>query len=225
MQTLKKYLTLVLLLLLASMGTALTLKAAVGVGPFDALNQTLAFVLDGRLGDFSVRVGDVVTVVQLLMVIAQFLILRRNAHWRLLLQVPLSALFGQFINLFFYEVYIFEVENYIIRVVMLIVGTVWVAFFIGAIMVLDLVTMPVESFAMVLSQSINKDFGRVRQVMDIIFIFISLALTLWFSVPFTIREGTIVSALIFGPCLSLFMPKIEQVFKKWNLVEETLTVE
>lgn len=199
------------------MGTALTMKAAVGVGAFDALNQSLSYTLD-------IKVGHVLAVVQLTMVIVQLLILGRKASWRILLQIPLSTLFGQFINLFYYEIYAFiDVENYVIRLMMLIIGTLWVSFFIGAIMVLDLVTMPVESFGMILAESINKDFGKVRQIMDIIFIIISLALTFIFSLPYTFREGTIISAFLFGPGLSVFMPRIKTVFEKWNLIDATLT--
>ena len=195
------------------MGTSLTLKAAIGVGAFDAINQTLAYVFDARI-------GDIVTVVQIIFIVGQFIILKKSANYRILLQIPLAAIFGQFINFFLYDVYsFFEVENYFIRLLMLIIGITWVAFFLSGVMVLDLITMPVENFSLILSNRIEQPFGKVRQWIDILCIILSLALTFIFTVDFTIREGTIIAAILFGPLLTVFMPVFERIFTQWDIIE------
>lgn len=56
--------------------------------------------------------------------------------------------------------------------------------------------------------------------MAIICIVVSVLLTFLMAIPFTIREGTIISALTFGPLLSVYMSIIEKTFKKWNLLNE-----
>ena len=200
------------MLLLAAMGISLQMKAIIGVAPFDALNQTISFVT-------GIRVGDVVTFVQVGFVIAQILLLRKDTNWRIFLQVFVGLLLGQFVNLFYY--FIFDglvLENYAIRMVVFILGCLWVPIFIGSVMVLDLVTMPVENFAMVLSNKTDFTFGQVRQAVDIVCVIIALTLTFVFSKPLTIREGTIISALTFGPLLSFYMPKVERQFRKWELI-------
>lgn len=203
---------LIIVLLLAAMGISLQMKAIIGVAPFDALNQTISFVT-------GIRVGDVVTFVQVGFVIAQILLLRKDTNWRIFLQVFVGLLLGQFVNLFYY--FIFDglvLENYAIRMVVFILGCLWVPIFIGSVMVLDLVTMPVENFAMVLSNKTDFTFGQVRQAVDIVCVIIALTLTFVFSKPLTIREGTIISALTFGPLLSFYMPKVERQFRKWELI-------
>ena len=203
---------LIIVLLLAAMGISLQMKAIIGVAPFDALNQTISFVT-------GIRVGDVVTFVQVGFVIAQILLLRKDTNWRIFLQVFVGLLLGQFVNLFYY--FIFDglvLENYAIRMVVFIIGCLWVPIFIGSVMVLDLVTMPVENFAMVLSNKTDFTFGQVRQAVDIVCVIIALTLTFVFSKPLTIREGTIISALTFGPLLSFYMPKVERQFRKWELI-------
>lgn len=203
---------LIIVLLLAAMGISLQMKAIIGVAPFDALNQTISFVT-------GIRVGDVVTFVQVGFVIAQILLLRKDTNWRIFLQVFVGLLLGQFVNLFYY--FIFDglvLENYAIRMVVFILGCLWVPIFIGSVMVLDLVTMPVENFAMVLSNKTDFTFGQVRQAVDIVCVIIALTLTFVFSEPLTIREGTIISALTFGPLLSFYMPKVERQFRKWELI-------
>lgn len=212
MSKLRKYFVLIIVLLLAAMGISLQMKAIIGVAPFDALNQTISFVT-------GIRVGDVVTFVQVGFVIAQILLLRKDTNWRIFLQVFVGLLLGQFVNLFYY--FIFDglvLENYAIRMVVFILGCLWVPIFIGSVMVLDLVTMPVENFAMVLSNKTDFTFGQVRQAVDIVCVIIALTLTFVFSKPLTIREGTIISALTFGPLLSFYMPKVERQFRKWELI-------
>lgn len=213
MSTIRKFIILIVVLLLAAFGIGLQIQAAIGLAPFDAFNQAVAYAID-------IRVGDVVSIAQLIFVGAQVLILKKETTWKLLLQVFVGALLGQAINLVLYTVLGgLVVEGYFMRLVLLIIGSLWAPFFIGAIMVLDLVTMPVESFAMVVSKKTNKLFGQVRQYVDIVFLILAIVITLITNEPFTIREGTIVSALTFGPLLNIYMPIIEKYFKKWNIIE------
>jgi len=211
--TLRKVIALVIVLLLAAVGISLQMTAVVGIAPFDALNQTLSFVS-------GIRVGDVVTIVNVGFVLAQVLLLRKDTTWSIFLQFFVGLLLGQFVNLFYYTVFGgLVLENYFLRMLVFIIGCLWVPIFIGSVMVLDLVTMPVENFAMVLSNKTRFSFGQVRQAIDVICVIVALGLTFIFTVPLTIREGTIISALTFGPLLSFYMPKIEGLFRKWQLID------
>lgn len=213
MSTMRKFLILIASLLLAAFGIGLQIQAAIGLAPFDAFNQAVAFA-------FDFRVGDVVSIAQVLFVGLQVLILKKDVTWKLLLQVFVGALLGQAINLVLFTVLSgLVVEGYFMRVALLIFGSLWAPFFIGAIMVLDLVTMPVESFAMVVSKRTNKLFGQVRQYVDIVFLIFAIVITLISNEPFTIREGTVISALTFGPLLNVYMPIIKKYFIKWHVIE------
>lgn len=213
MATTRKFVVLVLSLLLAAFGIGLQIKAAIGLAPFDALNQTLAYL-------FEIKVGDVVTYLQIFFVVFQVLILRKETKWTILLQVFVGALLGQFVNFFVYNVFgNLVVDSYLLNAMLLAFAAVWTPFFIGSVMVLDLVTMPIESFSMVVSERTKFSFGQIRQFADILFLVASIVITLAYSFTFTIREGTIVSALTFGPLLSVYMPIIEKLFRKWNIIK------
>lgn len=215
MSTMRKFIILILSLLLAAFGIGLQIQAAIGLAPFDAFNQAVAFA-------FDFRVGDVVSAAQVLFVGLQVIILKKDVTWKLFLQIFVGALLGQAINLVLFTVLSgLVVEGYFMRLALLIFGSIWTPFFIGAIMVLDLVTMPVESFAMVVSKKTNLLFGQVRQYVDIFFLILAVVITFISSEPFTIREGTIVSALTFGPLLNIYMPIIEKYFIKWNIIDPT----
>lgn len=217
MSTLRKFIVLIVALLLAAFGIGLQIVASIGLAPFDAFNQAIA-------NAFTLRVGDVVSIMQIMFVGFQIIVLRKDTTWKLFLQVLVGALLGQFINLILADVFLGQVvlESYFMRVLFLVVGSLWTPIFIGSIMVLDLVTMPVESFAMIVSKKTNKLFGQVRQYVDIVFLILALIIPLISKDPFTIREGTIISALTFGPLLNLYMPIIEKYFIKWNIIDKPI---
>lgn len=216
MSTIRKSIILIVALLFASFGIGLQIIASIGLAPFDAFNQAIADAL-------TLRVGDVVSVMQILFVGLQVLVLRKETTWKLFLQVFVGALLGQFINLVLYTVLSGVVVNtYFMRMVLLVIGSLWTPIFIGAIMVLELVTMPVESFAMVVAKKENLLFGKVRQYIDIVFLVIAVIIPLISKEPFTIREGTIISALTFGPLLNIYMPIISKYFQKWNIIEKSV---
>ena len=215
MSLLKKYTTLIVALFFAAMGISLQLKAMVGVAPFDAFNQTVSFIT-------GQPVGNIVMYVNILFILLQILILRKDTTWQIFLQVIVGVLLGQFVNFFMYFVFdSLVLENYILQMVVFILGCLWVPFFLGAVMVLDLVTMPIENTALIISEKTRFNFGLVRQFVDIIFVVLALILTFVYSEDLTIREGTVISALTFGPLFSVYMPRIEKVFKRWGLIENT----
>lgn len=213
MSLLKKYTTLIVALFFAAMGISLQLKAMIGVAPFDAFNQTVSFIT-------GQPVGNIVMYVNILFILLQILILRKDTTWRIFLQIIVGVLLGQFVNLFVY--YVFDslvLDNYIMQLLLFILGCLWVPFFLGAIIVLDLVTMPVENTALLISEKTRFTFGQFRQFLDIGFVILALILTYVFSEDLTIREGTVISALTFGPLFSVYMPRIEKVFYRWGLIE------
>lgn len=67
MLTVRKYVVFVLAILLTAFGLSFQMRAAVGIAPFDALAQTIAYISD-------VKVGDIATIFSIGFVVAQLLI-------------------------------------------------------------------------------------------------------------------------------------------------------
>ena len=51
---------------------------------------------------------------------------------------------------------------------------------------------------------IGTTMGKLRQRIDIVLVIISVVLTLIFGTDWTLREGTIIAALIFGPAMDFW---------------------
>jgi len=192
---------LTILVILVSFGVSLTLKAAVGVGAWDALAQSGSFLT-------GVQVGTVGMVLNISCIFGQLLVMKKDFDLKRLLQLPISILLGVLVNYFFYTVLApFEFNNYIMRLIIFTLALSIVAFAVGAVMVLDIVTFPVEGFCMVLANKLPVKFGLLRQLVDIISIIVVVVLTYVFSIPLTLGVGTFIGMFIFGPMMGFFIER------------------
>lgn len=208
----KKIIILTILVCFISVGVALTLKAEIGVGAWDALLAAISNII-------NVPIGTVGMVLNFTLIFAQIIILRSNFKKIQLLQFPVSILFGLVINFMFYEVFsMLTLESYVMKVLTLLLGYVIIAFSIAGVMVMDVIFFPVEGFTMAISDTINKKFYIIRQLVDVISVVTALLLVIPFNQPLVVREGTIIGVIIFGPLLGLFMKVLKPIFKKFDLI-------
>lgn len=211
--TIKKYIALVAAVFLTSMGIGITIKASIGLAAFDAFNQSIT-------NTTGIRVGTVVMLVQTFFVLVQLFVLRKDATWNIFLQIPLVVLLGQFINLFVDDIFGgLVLENYALRILLLILAQVLISFSISTLLVIDLVAMPIENLSAILSEKLPFRFGQIRQTIDILLIISALAISLISSTDLTIREGTVISALIFGPLMDFHMAWLKPLLQNWQLAD------
>ena len=210
-----KSLTLMALFsILAASGIALMLKAAVGVGAFDAATQSFSL--------FSgIKIGTIAMMLNLSFVAGQWLILKRDFGFTHMLQIPLSILLGTMVNFFYYDFFgTLAIESYILSLLMYIVALVLVSFSTAIVMAIDLVTFPIESLCMSLAEILPLKFGTLRQLFDVLSVVTSVVLTLIYGLTPSIREGTVIGMLIFGPLMGVFINKAQPILKKSGIVKE-----
>ena len=208
----KKIIVLTVLVSFVSVGVALTLKAGIGVGAWDALIASISGISD-------IPIGTVGIVLNFICIFAQIIILRSNFRKIQLLQFPISVLFGVVINFMLYEVFsMLTLDSYAIQLGTLLLGYGIIAFSIAGIMVMDLISFPVEGFSMVISDLIHKKFHVIRQLVDVFSVITALLLIFIFHKPLVVREGTIIGVIIFGPLLGVFMKVLKPIFLKYDLI-------
>lgn len=145
----RRYTALTILIMLTGIGSAFSLKAAIGVGAWDAVTQSISF-----LGDM--KVGTVGMIMNCLCVLGQILFLRKDFKWINLLQIPVSILLGLVINFILYDLLSgFTIENYMVNLVMLVCSYIYLSIIVGAIMTLNLVTFSLEGFCMAIAKKTN----------------------------------------------------------------------
>ena len=190
----KRVIVLVFGVVVVACSSALTLKAAIGVGAWDALAQTGSLV--------------------------QVAILRRKFKPIQLLQIPVCILLGLIVNFMLYEVYSnFTINTYWMNVGLLILGYIVSAFAVGMVMVLDIVTFALEGACMAVSGVTGKKFHVLRQGVDVVSILLVIIIVIITDVPLAVREGTIIGMFLFGPMMGIFMKLQNPVFKKFGLID------
>lgn len=198
-----KYLIIVLGFMIVGVGFALTLKANVGVGAWDALSASLNSLT-------GIEVGTLGMILNIMCVIGQMMILKKDFKMIQLLQIPLSVLLGLVINFVLYDVLVFPFDSFVGGIIMYIISTEVCVIGVALIMVLDEVTFALEGFCDALSKVIPLQFHVIRQWVDILSFCLIIIVTLFTHIPYSIGIGTIIGMIIFGPSLGLFM----KLFKK-----------
>lgn len=199
------------MIILISCGASLTLKAAIGVGAWDALALTGSSIS-------GIKVGTVGMLLNFICIFIELMILRKNFKIKHALQIALCIIVGYTVNFFFYNVLGgIELSNYFIRVVILIVGYIINAFTVAVIMLLDVVTFALEGACMAVSNKVGIKFHILRQGVDVVCIVVASIVAFTSNVPLAIREGTVIGMVIFGPIMGLFMKQLKPIFQKYDL--------
>jgi uncharacterized membrane protein YczE len=201
-------------MIITAMGASLGIKIAIGVGAWDALSQSISMVLGVKVGTFSM-------ILNISCVLVQIFLLKGGFKFNHLAQIGISILLGNIVNLMVYEIFAeLAIDNYFISISLFILSVVICSLGIAMITAINLISFPLESCCMVLAKKINKNFGSIRQGVDIIAIIISLIITFIFKNSMTVREGTIIAMLIFGPMLDFFVKLMSPSLRRLSLIRE-----
>ncbi|WP_073022247.1 YczE/YyaS/YitT family protein [Clostridium intestinale] len=201
-------------MIITAMGASLGIKIAIGVGAWDALSQSISMVLGVKVGTFSM-------ILNISCVLVQIFILKDVFRFNHLAQIGVSILLGTVVNFMIYKVLAeIVIDNYFISISLFVLSVVMCALGIAMITAINLISFPLESCCMVLAKKINKNFGSIRQGVDIIAIVISLIITFIFKNSMTVREGTVIAMLIFGPMLDIFVKLMSPSLRKLSLIRE-----
>lgn len=178
--------------ILTGFGTSLTIEAAIGISSFTALNVSLAQV-------FHIKIGTITAILNFIFLIMYIIITKGKYKIKYLLQFIGVSSIGLVINFFTYKIFDkIEFNNYIICVIFLLIGIILGGSSVGLILSLDTMSFPIEAFCLAFAEKYNKEFSKIRRLIDIISITLSIFISIIFSYPFLIREGTIISMILFA---------------------------
>lgn len=194
----KKIALTILGIILVYGAVAFAIKAGIGVMPVDAAIATIADVINIKVGTFSM-------VFHGSFFLGQIAIEKKNFRKTELLQILYITLGGSVLNFILYTVlsgvsFSFYPVKLLITVAAFIVGA------FGCTLVLEthLMRTPMEGCIQMIAERMGTTQGKLRQKIDIVLVIVSVVLTLIFGTDWTLREGTIIAALIFGPAMDFW---------------------
>ena len=193
----RKYLLFTFGLLICSFGDSMNFKAAIGVTPYEAVQQTANYAT-------GIKVGTLAIVTNIIFLVLQFVIKKRITR-QMILQFPIVIIQGWLFNVIIYTLFANLTLTYPFRVLFLLGGILLAAIGVGMMVYSDVTMFPLEGFCKALSDKTGWQFSRCRQGADVIFVISCVLVSFAFSYPYAIREGTVLSALLFAPLMKITM--------------------
>lgn len=218
MNKLKRYLLFLVGLFINALGVSLVTKASLGTSPISSIPYVLSLNFPLTLGNFTI-------IFSIFLILLQILILRKNFKMENILQIPVSIAFGYFIDLTMYLFFWVNPENYILKLIALMMGCIVLGFGVYLEVLADVVMLPGESFVRAIVQTWNTNFGTTKIFFDSSMTIIAGALSFaFFGILNGVREGTIIAALLVGFIARLFGKHLAFI-KPYLFPEETCAVD
>lgn len=188
----KRYFIFLIGLFINSLGVSLITKADLGTSPI----SSIPYVLDLN---FSMTLGQFTIFFSIFLILLQLLILRKNFKAEHFLQVPISILFGYFIDLTMVLLSFVHPQSYPAKVLYLLIGCVILGFGVYIEVVANVAMLPGESFVRAVSSTWSTEFGTTKIAFDVSMTVIAAILSFFFAQELNgVREGTIIAALLVG---------------------------
>lgn len=197
-----------------SASAAFQMQLNIGMGSWDGLGKSISSVS-------GLKVGNAAILMSLTCVLIQLVLLRKEFKITHILSLLVGFINGKIINLFYYGIFDgMVIESYLLKLVLFIISILLIAFFVSMIQTADLINLPLEGLCETLADKGFGKFATIRQIVDVLAILSIIIITLVWSVPITLREGTIISMLVFGPLIGLYIPIQESFIKKYNVLKQ-----
>lgn len=198
----KRFIFLLAGLFLVGFGVALTVKGMLGTSPI----ASVPFIFSLQ---YPITIGMCMALLNIVFIAIQILILKKSFKCVQLLQLAAAFVFGCFIDLSMYLLQGLVPEAYAIKIVVLLLGIVILAFGVALEIIANIVMIPSDSVVKVIANHWNIQFGRVKTAFDISMVIIASVFSwIYFQHIYGVREGTLMAAIITGTIANVFTAKL-----------------
>ena len=200
-----------------SLGVSLITKANLGTSPISSIPYVLSLNFPFTLGNFTIFFS-------IFLIVLQLIILRKNFKLEHILQIPVSIIFGYFIDLTMILFSWVNPEAYIMKIVYLLIGCLILGVGVYMEVLADVVMLPGESFVRAIVLTWKTNFGTTKICFDVSMSVIAAVLSFVFAGRLAgVREGTVIAALLVGFIARLIGKKL--VFLKDMIFPESVSAE
>ena len=192
MDKIKRYCIFMIGLFINSLGVSLITKANLGTSPISSIPYVLSLNFPLTLGNFTILFS-------LILILFQFVLLKKDFKLEHLLQIPVSTAFGYFIDLTMLFFTSLKLSSYGSKAVALLIGCLVLGFGVYLEVLADVVMLPGESFVRAVCSAFDQKFGRTKIIFDMSMSVIAMICSFIFTSSINgVREGTLIAALLVG---------------------------
>lgn len=185
-------------ILINSFGIVLITKGALGTSQISSIPYVLSLQLP------SISFGMFSFIMNMVYIVLQALLLRRQFKPIQLLQIVVNVVFSASIDVFMAMLSFYAPQQLFTRVLSAVAGCIVLAFGISAEVAPDLIMVPGEGIVAAISKVSGRRFGSVKVVFDVTLILIAALLSwLFFGNIVGVGVGTLLSAVSVGQFVNL----------------------
>lgn len=204
-------------LIVVALGVGLSIKSNLGIAPLSCVPTVLS------LQFAHVSVGTFTWIFNLLFIVIQAFILKKDFRWEHLLQVLPILIFGYMVDgaIWLFDAIRTPATNYLVQILLSLVAVVLTAVGIRLEVVGQGWILPADNTLHIITQRYKARFSVVKVLMDVALVVITCILALIFFGILTgngrtmvVREGTIIQAILTGLCMHVTDPIITRWFAR-----------
>ncbi|MHA4990460.1 hypothetical protein [Cetobacterium somerae] len=183
--------------IISALGVSLGIVANIGVSSYNSMNLAVATMSD-------IKVGTITTFFNIIFLLIYMILTKFNEKYKYLVQGVSVFMFGSFINYFTYNIFSgLSSLGYIQRLLIFSGGTVISGLSIGIIIYYNIITFPLENVCIKISQMTKISFMKLRYLVDVFSLIISVGISMVGDLPIYVREGTIISMFLLSLSINL----------------------
>ena len=183
-----RYIVFLIGLFLNAFGVAFITKASLGTTPIASIPYTLSLIIP------SLTIGNFTIIVSMLFIATQVILLGRNAKIiDIVLQIPISFLFGYVIDFSMWILTGFNPVQYILKLISLLLGCAIIALGAYCEVAADVTMLPADGFSRAITKVAKRQFGTIKLITDSSQAALAMILGFVFLRRLAgVREGTII---------------------------------
>lgn len=207
----KRYLLFICGLFFMSLGICLIIKSSLGTSPISSIPYILSLKYPLSLGMFTFLFNMV-------LVLGQILILRKQFPSIQYLQIPMTVIFSCFMDFVMLLLTGFQPDLYLEKLLILFLGCLSLAMGVALQIIGNVVMLPGEGFVYSIVKNWNLEIGRTKTFVDISLVIIAAVLSFsYFAEIRAIREGTLISAFLVGSIVRFYLKHLSTVTAEGTL--------
>ncbi len=181
-----------------AVGVALMTKSMLGTGPTACIPYVASLAFPLTFGTFTF-------IFNVILLLAQIIILRKRFPLFQLLQIPITLVYSAFLDGAMDMLSDIKADYYLVSIIVLVTGCVIRALGVSCQVVADVVMLPTEAFIKAITDVMHKEFSVVKLIGDAVMTLAAVLLSLYFiGTVEGVREGTFITVMLVGPISHVF---------------------
>lgn len=212
-EKLRRYAVFFLGLFIMSFGVSLVTRSLLGTSPISSVPYVWSLHTVLSMGTYIIILNAILIAAQLLMLGKDGI---KENKVDLLMQIPVSLLFGIFVDVNMSILSGWYPSVYYLQVVSCILGCVAMGLGIALEVVADVCMNSGEYVLQIASRKFRKEFGTLKIMFDVSLLLIAVGCSWIFAGRIDgVREGTVIVAVLTGPVVKLLLPYLRWI-ERWE---------